>query len=148
MMTNNFANAIHFNHKNRTIEITKKFNEASSRFGTDEFKALQDAVVFAPQYKVVVKNRKANDSYKGLTYDYMEKYIKTHDADGSIWNEYREMRGYMTVDEEEIQMDSYSYGEIKAWFLEKYPVFEKFNSSRKDKMDTVKKNRIARRMAA
>ena len=143
-MTNNiFSNAINFNHKNRTIEITKKFDKASSRFGTDEYKALQEAVAFAPSYKVVVKNRKTNDAYKGLTLNFMENYIKKHDADGSIWNEYKEMRGYMTVDEEELQMsDSMSYGEIKAWFLGKYTEFDAFSRKRKEMLETAKRNRF------
>ena len=149
MMNNNFASDIHFNHKNRTIEITKKFDKASSRFGTDEFKALQEAVAFAPQYKVVVKNRKANDSLKGLTYNFMEKYIKNHDADGSIWNEYMEYRGYMTEDGETVLAgDAMSYGDIKVWFLEKYPVFEEFNNSRKKRIADLKETRRARREEA
>lgn len=142
-MTNDFSNAIHFNHKNHTIEITKKFDKASSMFGTEEFRALQEAVAYAPTYKVVVKTRKAVDAYKGLTLDFMEKYIRNHDAEGSIWREYRELRGYMTIDDEEIQIsDSKSYGEIKMWFLDKYAEFENFNAKRNSTLETVKNTRL------
>ena len=38
-----FASAIRFNRKSRTIEITKSFDKAASRFGTDEYNALLQA---------------------------------------------------------------------------------------------------------
>ena len=149
MMTNNFANAIHFNHKNRTIEITKKFDKASSRFGTDEFKALQEAVASAPQYRVVVKETKTRDAYKGLTFEFMEKYIKRHDEDGTKWAEYRENRGYVLIDGEELEMnESLTYGEIRTWFLAVYPEFEAFSNSRKNRIETAKKARLARKQVA
>ena len=137
---NEFSTAIHFNHKNRTIEITKAFDKASSMFGTEEFKALQDAVAFAPTYKVVVKNRKTGDANKGLTYEFMERYIKNHDdADGSIWKEYRTLRGYDTIDGEEIEVDeSKSYGEIKMWFLACFKEIGSFNAKRNEMLEAIK----------
>lgn len=83
------------NRKMRTLEITKKFDKASSRYGSDEYKELQDALAQNAGFKVVVKSAtsKKKETYKGLTYEYMEKYIKAHDEDGSIMEEYKMLRG-------------------------------------------------------
>ena len=75
--------AITINAKNRTIELTKTFATASSKFGSPEYEQLQMARKDYPNYKVVTITRKAPKSdkptFKGLTYEYMEKYIKSHD---------------------------------------------------------------------
>ena len=54
----------------RSIEVSKKFNTLASRYGTDEYKALQEVRRDYPGFKVVeVSTRKAPKStYKGLTY--------------------------------------------------------------------------------
>ena len=71
---------IRINDNNRTIELTKKFATAASRYGTREYEELQDARRAYPKYKVVTKKAsKKKDSFKGLTYDYMKEYIKNHD---------------------------------------------------------------------
>lgn len=75
-------------------------------------------------YKVVVKTStaKSKESFKGLTYEYMEKYIAAHDdEDKTIMADYEMLRA--TSDEAEsssCRMAS-SYGEIKKWFFEKFP---------------------------
>ena len=54
-----------------TIEMTKKFAKAAEKFGSDEYKSLQEAKRDNPTFKVVIVSRKATekkDSYKGLTY--------------------------------------------------------------------------------
>lgn len=146
--TVNFANSIQYNHVNRTIELTKKFDKAASRFGTDEFFALQEAIKAAPEYRIIVKTSKTGDRFKGLTYDFMEKYIKNHDEDGSIWSEYRELRGYTVIDGVELELDSLTYGEIKAWFLGKFSEFDAFNASRKNIVAMAKMNRRSLKVVA
>ena len=84
------------NYSSRTILLTKKFAKAAEKFGSDEYKDFQEARRDNPTFKVVIVARKAadkKDSYKGLTYEYMEKYIKAHDEDGSIMEEYKMLRG-------------------------------------------------------
>ena len=65
----------------RSIEVSKKFATLASRYGTEEYKALQEVRRDYPGYEVVVvATRKApKASYKGLTYEYMENYILSHD---------------------------------------------------------------------
>ena len=93
------------NHQTRTIEMNKTFADKDSRFGSDEYDALMLAREQNPGYTTKVITRKTTKSdkpsYKGLTYEYMEKYILAHDdEDQTIMNEYMELRG-MTEDADE-----------------------------------------------
>lgn len=119
------------NNKARTIEMTKKFEKAASRFGSDEYKTLQEARKDYPTYKVVVKTStaKGKESFKGLTYEYMEKYIEAHDDEGkTIMAEYKMLRA--TSDEaKEMNAAARPYGEMKKWFFDKYPAFKEFTKS-------------------
>lgn len=126
------------NRKMRTLEITKKFDKASSRYGSDEYKELQNALAQNAGFKVVVKasTSKKKETYKGLTYEYMEKYIKAHDEDGSIMEEYEMLRG-ISEEAEEACADSLSYHEMKEWFLSTYPAIAEFHNKRKSIMQKV-----------
>lgn len=124
------------NHKNHTIEMTKKFYKASCKFGTEEyeiiFKMLEKFPTYKPIIKTISKSKKSEDSkktfFKGLTYEFMEKYIADHD------NEKKEIRA--EYDSKRVIAKSYSsskgYNAIKDWFLEKYPEFEEFGKKKTD----------------
>ena len=129
-MTNN---TITINSKKNTIEITKAFEKAASRFGSDEYNILRQARNDNPRFRVVVMKRKsASHSFKGLTYEYMEKYIKTHDKEGTIMAEYKDLRA--TSDAAiEACAEALSYGEIKAWFISTYPAIKEFHMRRTNK---------------
>lgn len=63
---------ITINAKNRTIEITKTFSIAASKFGSQEYNDLRAACNDNPNYKVVTVTRKtARPKFKGLTFKYM-----------------------------------------------------------------------------
>ena len=119
----------------RSIEVSKKFNDRASQYGTDEYKALQEVRRDYPGYKVVVvaprKSTKNNKpSFKGLTYDYMENYISKHDDENNtIMEAYMMLRG-MTDEAEEACAEACSYHEIKTWFLNQYPAIAKFHEKR------------------
>lgn len=113
---------IRINDKNKTIEVTKKFATAASRYGTREYEDLQNVRRDYPKYKVVTRSAgKKKDSFKGLTYDYMEKYIREHDnADKTIMAEFNALRG-KNADGTNVEFaDSVSYGTVKEWFLSQY----------------------------
>lgn len=119
------------NNKARTIEMTKKFEKAASRFGSDEYKMLQEARKDYPAYKVVVKTSaaKGKESFKGLTYEYMEKYIAAHDDDDkTIMAEYKMLRA-ISDEAKEMSAAARPYGEMKKWFFDKYPAFKEFTKS-------------------
>ena len=119
------------NNKARTIEMTKKFEKAASRFGSDEYNMLQQARKDYPTYKVVVKasTAKGKESFKGLTYEYMEKYIAAHDDDDkTIMAEYKMLRA-ISDEAKEMSAAARPYGEMKKWFFDKYPAFKEFTKS-------------------
>lgn len=113
----------------RKIVLTKKEMTAASRYGSDAYKALQDARRDNPGYEIVIVTRtvkKQRETYKGLTYEYMEKYIETHDdAERTIWREYKIYRGKPLDPKDEIPVP-YTYREMRDWFLEKYEAVAKF----------------------
>ena len=121
------------NYISMTIEMTKAESKAASKFGTDAYKDLIAAMQQFPNYKIQVATRAATKKscdYKGLTYDYMEKYIQAHDNESnSIKTEYDALRGN-TAEAIDALAESCSYQEIKKWFLNKFPEIEKFHTMR------------------
>lgn len=108
----------------RTITISQTVNKAASKYGTKAYDDLQAVKATHPGFRLIVTTakKKNTESYKGLTYKYMENYIEKHDDENkSIMTEYRIMRGF----EGELP-EPYTYTEIREWFLEKFPVIAKF----------------------
>jgi hypothetical protein len=134
--------SIKINEKNRTIELTKAFSNKANKYGTVEYRELQEVRRDYPSFKVVTKNTVKNkDGLKGLTLEYMEKYIKDH-KDGKIKNE--ETGEETTMDllvefydmcgkDENGKKTEFSkvapYGKIKKWFLKTYPIFEEYKQN-------------------
>ena len=102
-----------------TITLTKAFHEAAKEFGSEEYTKLQLVISDNPNMKVVVRTTRSGNrkcDYKGLTYEYMRKFIRTMDRDNMI------------VFEEVIdhykdfgQTGGELYQNVKVWFLENYP---------------------------
>ena len=129
---------ITINAKNRTIEITKTFATAASKFGSQEYNDLRAACNDNPNFKVVTIVRKtARPKFKGLTFKYMEAYIAKHDDENqSIMQEFKTLRAE-TEEAEEALAESASYCEIKDWFLAKYPVVAQFHQTRAQMLSKV-----------
>ena len=116
------------------IVMTAKEAKAAGKIGTKEFNDLQTLRSMNPTYRIeIVKpsRSKKKDTMKGLTYEYMEKYIASHDADGSIRKEYDNLRA-TSEEAKEACADAASYGEIKKWFLNKYPAIAEFHKKREE----------------
>ena len=113
----------------RTIVLTKKEMTAARHYGSDAYKKLQDARRDNPGYEVITVTKTVKtqrETYKGLTYAYMEKYIKTHDdAEKTIWTEYMMYRGTPIDPADELPV-AYNYSQMKVWFLDKYEDVAKF----------------------
>lgn len=117
------------NFLDRTIELTKKEMKAAGRYGTDEYNALVVARKDNPGYRVIVTVRKVKtvkkDTYKGLTYKYMEAYIEAHDKDQSIMKQYRINRGLCENLADNVP-EPYTYQEMKTWFLDQFKEIAEF----------------------
>ena len=127
----NKMTSITINAKNRTIELTKTFAIASQKFGSAEYEELKAARLDNPTYRIVTVTKKTSrPKFKGLTYEYMEKYISKHDDEAkSIMGEYKVLRA-QTEEAEEALAVSASYAEIKDWFFGKYPAVAQFHKTR------------------
>ena len=68
-------------------------------------------------------------SFKGLTYEYMEKYINVHDDAEAKMKEYQNLRG-LSDEAKAALAEPCSYIEIRAWFLKTYPEIAKFHENR------------------
>jgi len=140
---------ITINSKNRTIELpSKKYATAASKFGTEEYTALQQARHDYPTYRVTTSSRKPRKiEFAGLTYSYMEKYISAHDdAEKSIMKEYMDLRA-MTDAAEELLAESASYQEMKDWFLDTFPAVIEYHEKRAASIDKARKNKEEKRTA-
>lgn len=126
MKTMKIENNVTINANNRTIEITKQFEKAASRFGSDEYKALKEAKLDNPTYRVVIKKKASGDRMKGLTMEYIKNYIEKHPVDVvfTYINEYEEeVAEEMTAANALKNMieDKENFLTIKNWFLGIYP---------------------------
>ena len=102
------------NYTKNTLEITKSFEKKARAYGSDAYNELTAARKEFPNYRIVVKTSKSNNSLKGMDYDFMREYISKHDnADNAG---------------EKLCASDLSYGEIRQWFVETYPVFKDFKT--------------------
>ena len=108
---------IRINFNTHTIEITKSFEKAASRFGSDSYKELNAVRKEFPGFEVVTKTvakkaRKVN-TFKGMDYNFMESYIAKHDNEAEdILNKFLDLKKKET------------FFEVKQWFIKTYPVFK------------------------
>ncbi len=127
-------NVLRINHETREIIMDRAFEKASSIVGSEEYLKLQMAMKDFSTYSVTrrhIKKCATKESYKGLTYEYMENYILTHDNAAAIMEEYKELRV-------RAKCHSIRYANIKQWFLQTYPQIDDFSAkSEKQKMPQV-----------
>ena len=119
------------NHLENKIVVSKKIANMAERYGTPEYCQLQEVRKDYPDFTVSIDETKSNkkDSMKGLTYDFMKKYIESHDSDGQIMEEYMILLALDKVSKE-IGAVAASYGEIRSWFMKSFPEIQKFLDTR------------------
>ena len=107
-MTKNFK----VNFLNSTIEVSTSFAKKASIYGSSEYLMLTNVQKEHPTYKLEIQKPKRT-AIKGIDYEFMRNYIMTHDNSDKRMDEF-----------EKLQISGLSYPEIKAWFVDKYPVFK------------------------
>ena len=126
---------IRVDHINKNIMISKSFARASMAINSEEYKALSKVRETYGEYSIIQREIKKNpqkESYRGLTYAYMEHYILTHDKSGEIMKIYEELRLRALC-------HTIRYAHIKKWFLEVYPEIDDFSM----RTVTTNENRLA-----
>lgn len=110
-------NVLKIDHKNGKIIMDREFSIKSSTYGTQEYTHLQNARKDYPEYTVerkVIKKNSKKEAFKGLTYEYMEKYMNRYGVSKEIWQEYEDVRF-------NVQCHSVRYPKVKKWFLSTFP---------------------------
>ena len=103
-------------HTNLKIMMSKDFARRSANAESPEYRLLQAIKADYPMYHTsigVIKKKENKESYRGLTYTYMERYIFIHGTKEDL-EEYKNMR-FLS------ECHSVRYPIIKQWFLTKYP---------------------------
>ena len=82
-------NYMKLDHQNRKIVMDRTFASKAEFVGSEEYNLLQQCRRDYPSYIVTRKtiNKKTDqEHYRGLTYTFMENYIKDHDAENGEEN--------------------------------------------------------------
>ena len=140
---------ITINERRRELVITKKFEKAASRFGSPEYLELREAKNDNIGFKVVVRTNGKNkkETFKGLDYAYMEKYIIAHDdEEETIMKEFEMMRA-TSEEAKALLVEPASYFEVKEWFLATFPEIAEFHKKREAIMERIQKAREERTAA-
>ena len=132
----------------RSIVLSKKFAAAAAKYGTEEYRMLQEARRDYPGYEVVEAAKKAKaakDPYKKLDFDFMEKYILAHeDPEQKNMKTYLDLRG-KSVEAIENGAASKSLPEIRSWFLSAYPQVAQFHEKREKELERLKAEKEKKR---
>lgn len=118
------------NSDNYIIEMDKTFAKNAENTNSAEYKKLQEVRLEYPDSKIVVRHIKKNpdqERYNGLTYKFMEDYIRCFESKetvDAVIKEFTEMRLIS-----ECHSRAFRYPTIKQWFLNKYPDVKSFVSN-------------------
>lgn len=121
------TNVLKIDFKKNAIIMDRTFAKNCADTRSDEYAHLQRVRADYPNFAVTTRTCKSNpnkESYKDLTYAYMEHYIITHESKDtvlSVLDEYNELRLIA-----ECHSRSRRYPVIKRWFLAKYPEVAEF----------------------
>lgn len=120
-------NVLKVDFEKKAIIMDRTFAKNCADTRSEEYAQLQRVRADYPSFTVSTRTCKKNpekESYKGLTYAYMEHYILTHEDKDSVLevlDEYNELRLIA-----ECHSKSRRYPAIKRWFLAKYPEIVEF----------------------
>ena len=122
---------------NSRIMMDRTFAEKCRDTRSIEYEHLQRVRQDYPQFTVLrreIKKNTSKETYAGLTYEYMERYIVTHeeaDTRAAVLAEYNELRLIS-----ECHKRSRRYPTIKKWFLAKYPQIAEFGIEKDQQEET------------
>lgn len=128
-------NKLLINHTNRTIIMDRTFAKYAANTRSEEYAHLQRVRQDYPEYEVIRRKINSNnnkETYRGLTYEYMEDYILTHGTPEEI------KKNLKIYDEKKLISECHSkarrYPVIKSWFLETFPEILKFGMNEDPKV--------------
>ena len=116
-------------HAENCIEVNTTFAKMMTDPRSDEYKLLQELRRDYPDFRVTRRQINKNTSqehYKGLTYEYMEWYIRKYGPKEkkeleALLNEFEHQKDIASC-----HSKSKRYPVVKNWFLGKFPEIAKF----------------------
>lgn len=120
-------NTLKLNHAKREIVMDATFARNAENTMSPEYTHLQTVRRDYPEYTVIRRTIKRNankESYKGLTYEFMETYIMSHGKPETRIANLREFNEMRLI--AECHSQAFRYPVIKSWFLDMYPEVKNF----------------------
>ena len=115
-------NTIRIDHEHRQLVMDRTFAKRSENIRNEEYAILQSVRQDYPEYQVLlrrIKRSKTKECYRGLNYEYMEDFIKTHGSEEECEKNLAEFKEQKLISL--CHSTSRRYPTIKKWFLAKYP---------------------------
>jgi len=112
----------------KQIIMDRTFAKNSTDTRSEEYAHLQNVRHDYPTFTVTTRSCKKNpekESYKGLTYAYMEDYIIRNESKDTVLEVLKEFEDLLFI--AECHSKSRRYPAIKRWFLAKYPEVAEFS---------------------
>ena len=122
-------NVLKIDFDKRAIVMDRTFAKNAQNTRSEEYAQLQKVRQDYPGFSVKRRSIKKNankKTYKGLTYEFMVKYIVTHESPENlkaVLDEFNSLREIGSV-----CGSGRAYPVMKQWFLERYPEFENFGA--------------------
>lgn len=129
----------------KKIEMTKTEAKTAGKLNTTEYNTLLELMNNFPGYQIEIVKTAAKkvDRFKGLDYNYMTDYIKSHNEE--LLKEFYTLRGLDENGKKVGMAAAASYGEIKMWFLEQFPEIEGMGEKVNKIIEEIRKAREARK---
>lgn len=123
-------------HANKEIVLTKAYAKKANIPGTQEFRELAKLHKNYPDYDIVMRTAKVNDSkevHEGLTIDLIEKIIARQSNAEELIHEYNDFVAFWgkeVLDKKTGKMVMRApYGKTRSWFLKKVPNYQDIDFS-------------------
>lgn len=123
-------NVLKVNFEKQTIVMDRTFARLCVNTQSEEYAHLQEVRRDYPDFKVVTHTIKRNpfkETYKGLTYEYMQDYILRHETEETALEVIKEFNELRTISK--CHKQGLRYPTIKRWFLNKYPEVANFGTA-------------------
>ncbi len=126
------------------IEMTKTEAIAAGKLNSDKFNELKTLREMFPTFQIEIVKivTKRVDHFKGLTYKYMENYIK--DNNESLLSVFYALCGRDEKGNKIELAAAVSYGEVRMWFLTEFPEIEQMSEDIKEIIKETRKTRESR----
>ena len=103
-------------------QVTKAFAKQARIFGTPEYREWRAYRQDFPSAQMVTKTIKKNASkrtYKNLTYDNIERFLKVQPTSKELIKEFNDQRAIAAIQQN-------PYRAVLAWFLSKFPKYDEY----------------------